>query len=132
MGRRTQLLVAALLVLVTVGYGVFQARSYLTGPSLQILEPKNGATITAPTYTVRGTTDRAAHVRLGGRTIPIDPKGAFREKLVTPDGFGTFEVAVTDRFGRTVRERIELYGVAPEFLAATSSEATTTRKAETE
>lgn len=101
---------ALLLILVTVGYGVFQARTFITGPSLTVLHPAPGATIKGATYEVRGATDHATHVTLNGRPVSLSVNGNFTETLVTPDGYGTFIIEVTNRFGQSVYEQIEIVG----------------------
>ena len=99
-----------ILIGLTVGYGIFQARTYLTGPSLTVTRPAPGALIEETTYVVRGHTKHTAHITLNGRTIPLDVDGNFSETLVTPDGYGVFVVTVTDRFGKQVQEKVELVG----------------------
>lgn len=101
---------ALFLFIVTLTYGIFQARTLIQGPSLAVLSPRPGETISSVLMDVRGNTENVTRVSLNGQTIPMDTKGVFTTKLVTPEGYGVLLVEATNRFGRHQEERVEFLG----------------------
>ena len=106
--------VALGLVVLTLAYGLFQARTLIGGPELVILYPTPGATVSGPVYTVRGTAHNISRVRINGRPITTDLAGGFAETLVTPLGYGVIVVEAENRLKRYASERIEFVGIPEE------------------
>jgi len=98
------------LVLVTVAYGLFQARTLIEGPELTVISPAHGEHLTETLLEVRGVARNVTRVSINGRPITTDPEGAFTETLVTPAGYGVILVEAENRFGYHAEERIEVYG----------------------
>ncbi len=111
MGDRYGKYVALLLVLASVGYGLYQARMLIQGPLLTVYAPREGVTETAQLMEVRGKVENVTRVRVNGRTITTDPEGVFSEFLVTPDGYGVVLVEAEDRFGYRTAEKVEIFGM---------------------
>ncbi len=111
MGDRYGKYVALVLVLVSAGYGLFQARMLLTGPTLVVHTPREGVTEVAQLMEVRGRVENAIRVRVNGRAITTNPEGVFGEFLVTPNGYGVVLVEAEDRFGYRTSQRIEVFGM---------------------
>jgi hypothetical protein len=101
---------ATCLVLVTFGYGLFQARALIVGPQITLFSPTPGNTLLGTTYTVRGKAQHVSQVTLNGRPIPLDAKGVFEETLLVPEGYGVLLLEGNNRFGRTVAKRIDIVG----------------------
>lgn len=101
---------ALFIFIITITYGVFQARTLIHGPSLLVSSPKSGETITTVLMNISGTTENVTHVTLNGQPITMDTSGAFTSKLITPKGYGVMLIEASNRFGRHQEERIEFLG----------------------
>lgn len=101
---------ALALVLVTVTYGIYQARTLIHGPVLTVREPHAGAMLESTLMEVHGHADNVTRVTINGRPIALDTSGTFKEKLVTPNGYGVLLVEAYNRFGHRTQERIEFVG----------------------
>ena len=110
---RTPLYVSLLLVTLTVGYGVFQARHLIVGPVITLSHPIAGETLRDPTYEVQGTVKNITRLSIHGAPVIADVQGAFSARYSTPRGLGIIHDTGEDRFGRTTTTRVEIYG-APE------------------
>jgi hypothetical protein len=102
---------ALVLVLASVGYGLYQARMLIQGPMLTVYAPREGVTEMGQLMEVRGKVENVTRVRVNGRTITTDPEGVFSELLVTPDGYGVVLVEAEDRFGYRTAQQIEVFGM---------------------
>lgn len=89
-------------LLVALGYGLFEAWPLLAGPSLAIENPADNATFPGGIVTVRGRTARAALLTLDGAPLSHDQDGTFSSTLTFPRGGSILTFVATDRFGRTV------------------------------
>lgn len=95
-------------VLIIIGYSIFTAKDYLSGPKIVILEPQNGANISTSSIKVRGNVSKIKEIYLNDRPIFIDQSGDFEESLVLEKGYNAYLLKVNDRFGRNTEEKIEL------------------------
>ena len=110
MRRKGGAYTALVLIILTVAYGLFQARTLIQGPILEIAYPTPGETITGQLYEVRGNAYNVSRVKINGRAITTDLEGNFRETMVTPDGLEVLFIEAENRLGRYTSERIEIYG----------------------
>jgi len=108
-GRSGAYAAVALLVL-TVAYGLFQARTLIQGPVLTVTFPRPGETVVGELYVVRGNAQNFSRVKINGRAITTNLEGDFEETMVTPDGLGVLLVEVENRLGRYTSQKIEFYG----------------------
>lgn len=106
----TSHIAAIALVLITAGYGLFEARALLAGPLLSVDFPQNGALVYGTLYEVRGDASQVSRVSINGRTASLDKHGSFNEPFLTPKGGGTLVVRAEDRFGRMSERRIDIHG----------------------
>ncbi len=108
----TKLLIktSALLIIIVlvIGYSYYQARSFLTGPSITILSPQSGAALKDALVDINGRAENISHIALNDRPISIDEEGTFREKLLLSPGYNIMEITAEDRFGRGTTEILEL------------------------
>jgi hypothetical protein len=109
----SSLTVALVLILLTVGYGVFQARTLIVGPTLVVHEPRPGKTLTNTLMEVRGTATNVTHITVNGRPATFDLSGNFKETLLTPEGYGTILIEAENRFGRKVSTQVDIMGAPP-------------------
>lgn len=98
------------LAALTLAYGLFQARTLMSGPVLAVTYPMPGSTVSGPTFTVRGEAHNVSRVRINGRAITTDPAGGIDEELATPDGYSVLLIEAENRLGRYTSERIEFVG----------------------
>jgi len=108
--NKNKYIFAVLLCALTVGYGIFQARTLIHGPTLIVLSPLPGETISGKLMSVTGNTQHVTHVQVNGKSVTIDISGKFSETLVTPEGYGTILVEAKDRFGGHVAKKIDFFG----------------------
>lgn len=102
--------VALILTVVTVGYGIFEARSVMTGPELRLRSPTAGSTIESPSFVVEGTAKNVTRLRINGRAVTTNQTGAFSETFVTLDGYGMLLLEAENRFGRSTKSEIAYMG----------------------
>lgn len=102
--------VAFVLTVVTIGYGIFEARSVMTGPELILRSPTAGSTIESPSFVVEGTAKNVTRLRINGRSVTTNQAGTFSETFVTPDGYGMLLLEAENRFGRNTRSEIAYVG----------------------
>lgn len=102
------------MLLGTLSYGLFQARTLMTGPELTVTHPLPGETQHATLMQIQGTVHNVTRIQINGRTVTTDPSGTFSDTLVTPRGYGVIVVQAENRFGYQTEERIEFYGNPPD------------------
>jgi hypothetical protein len=116
-----------LVVILLVGYTLFQAKNLIRGPVLVILEPKDGATVPYEIVTVKGTTENVSAITLNDSPIFIDKEGKFNEKIVAPVGYSIVKLSAKDRFGTEVIKYLHLIlKGSPEQVVSKSLVSTTT------
>lgn len=103
---RVSLLV--ILVILILGYGLFQARNLILGPEITVLTPTNGENLSNPLIIVSGSATNITLISLNDRQIFVDKQGNFSEKLLVPPGYTIIKLAAQDKFGRTTKKLIEL------------------------
>jgi hypothetical protein len=97
-----------IVVLLVIGYGIFEARRILEGPRITLTYPIDGSAVGGPVVTVKGTVKNAAFITLNDRQILTDDKGNFEEKFSPPPGLAIIEVAARDRFGRAIDKQLQI------------------------
>jgi len=98
----------AVIITIVVGYSYYQARSFLTGPSVTILSPQSGASLKDMLVEINGHAKNISHIALNDRPISINEEGTFVEKLLLSPGYNIMEITAEDRFGRGTTEVLEL------------------------
>ena len=91
---------------VFVGYGVFEGRRIVEGPSLTILSPLDGSATSSTKVVISGRTSNIAFLSLNGKESYTDSRGYFNETLSPPPGYTTVSITARDRFGRQVARTI--------------------------
>ncbi len=107
--RIAKITASAVLILVIVAYALWRSLAYARGPHITILEPLDGASISAPTAFIRGSVERSNNVTLNGKAISIDEQGNFTETLIVFPGVNIITFEASDQFGRSVETRIQLF-----------------------
>jgi len=98
---RGKLLLALLAFGAIVGYGLFEARTYLTGPTLSLSVPPNTS---SSMLIIAGVAGSATELTINGEKVSTDQHGAFSHTTVLAPGYNMLTALAKDRFG-TVREK---------------------------
>ena len=61
------------------------------------------------TITITGKVSNMVFLSINERSISVDTKGYFEEKLLLSPGFNIIEIKARDRFKKEVRETIKIY-----------------------
>ena len=96
------------LVLVIVGYSLFQAQKLITGPVIEVYTPQNGATYSQTLIEIGGRALNTAHLNLNGRKIFTDKEGYFKEKLLLSPGYNIIKLDAVDKFKKYTEKTLEL------------------------
>lgn len=83
-----------------LGYSLFVAMPYLRGPSLTIVTPVEGGTVTSPIISIYGKTERVSYLAINDLPVPLLEDGTFAVERAYPPGYTVFTVRARDRFGR--------------------------------
>ena len=100
--------IVTLLVLIIVGYSLFQAKKLITGPVIDIYTPQNGATYNQTLIEIDGRALNTAHLNLNGRKIFTDKEGYFKEKLLLSPGYNIIKLDAVDKFKKYTEKTLEL------------------------
>lgn len=96
-----------LIALIAV-YTYTKSNDFLEGPTLVIESPQDGSTLSESYVLIRGTAKNIATISINDRPIFVDESGYFREGLLLAQGYNIITVKISDRFDRTVVQKLEL------------------------
>lgn len=99
---------ALALVVLILGYGLFQARTLIQGPTLTLLSPSNGSSVSDSLVEIVGQAAHVSEIALNDRAIVIDEEGMFREHVLLGEGYNIMTLEARDRFGREVSSTLEI------------------------
>ena len=119
-----KIFIISLLFLVIIGYAYFRAHDFLVGPSVAIIEPKNGKSFDSPDIIVSGTAKNISFLTLNGLQIYTDESGAFNRKLLLSQGYNIITLVGKDKFGRETKKTIGLVYFSPNSQATTTNDET--------
>ncbi len=97
-----------LLLLVIVGYSVFQAQKIIRGPIIEIYNPQNGTTFSQSLIEIEGRARNIAYLNLNDRPIYTDKNGYFKEKLLLLPGYNIIKLDARDKFKKYTEKKLEL------------------------
>ncbi|MEN9524465.1 MAG: hypothetical protein RL536_534 [Candidatus Parcubacteria bacterium] len=100
---------AVLIILVIIAYALWRSLAYARGPHINIIEPVDGASISASTTVIRGNVERANNITLNGRTVTIDELGNFSEIIIVFPGINIITLDAKDQFERMVETQLRLF-----------------------
>lgn len=118
-GFNVKRLIVFLGVLVILGYGLFNARSLIMGPTLEIFSPTKDLETSENPINIKGQVKNATFVSLNEKPISVDTEGFFEEKLLLSAGFNTIQLKAKDRFKNEVVKNIKVY-----YIQSTSTKET--------
>lgn len=106
--KRLEFGALGLLIIITIGYGLFRAYPLVAGPSIIIFNPQDGDMVASSTFELSGQVKRANMITLQGRPITIDTDGYFSETLVPHAPYTILVLAATDAYGETITKTIRV------------------------
>ena len=98
--RRFSIVALLFLVLLFIGYFVYQSRAWVIPPKLMLESPADGAVFAEGAISVGGTVAPGALLTINGREAYSDEARKFSFELLLPPGVHTIEVKAQDRFGK--------------------------------
>lgn len=96
------------IVLMVIGYILFQYNSFIFGPPLSVSSPKNGELIQKSVVQVVGKTDPYATVMVDGEEILVQLDGSFKKSLFVFPGNKTITIIAKNRFGKETRTTVNI------------------------
>ena len=93
-------------LLCIVGYGIFEARRIIAGPSLSIDSPTDGSATSTTLVTVVGRVQNISFLTINDKPASADEEGRFVYRYSPPMGYTALTARATDRFGRKVEQRV--------------------------
>lgn len=94
------------LFIMLVGYGLFEARRIIAGPTIVITSPKNGSATSTQALVITGIAHNISFLTIDDKPAYTDGAGNFSLTLSPPTGYTVVTVAATDRFGRSNRKSV--------------------------
>ena len=106
--RPLSVLLFSLLAIVILGYGAFEARRIIEGPTITIYMPKSGSATSSMGVVIAGNAQNISFLTINDKPGFTDQQGNFSETLSIPPGFAVLTVAATDRFGRRTSKSVSI------------------------
>lgn len=103
-----QVAFAFLIVVVIIGYIVFQYSSFLFGPELVVESPKEGLRVEENIVDVSGTTDPYASVLVNNEDVYVKLDGTFKKTLYLFEGNKQITVIAKNRNGKETKKVINV------------------------
>ncbi len=114
--RFTTLALIVFFVLVA-GYGIFEARGLLFGPTINV--SGQTATVQDPYVVIQGRADRISSLSMNGNPVQVTETGVFAQPYLLAAGSNKIILDATDQYGRERSRVIEI--MYTPRLSATSS-----------
>lgn len=99
LGLLLRVMVVISLVVVFIGYILWQSRVFITGPVIAVTVPPPAITSNS-SVTVSGSVENIVWIKINDRNIITTPEGDFKESVVLASGYTILELSAADRFGR--------------------------------
>ncbi len=98
----------AILVIVIIGYSLFQAQKLLRGPVIEVFSPENGSTYSQTLIQIEGRARNTAYLNLNDKPIFTDKNGYFAEQLLLSPGYNVIKLDAKDKFKNYIEKRLEI------------------------
>jgi hypothetical protein len=95
-------------ITIVLGYGTWRALLFIQGPSITVETPRNGVVVSDPFIEIRGSAKNISFITLNGARIYLNDEGVFDEHMLLAYGYNVITTEAVDRFGRKVRDDIEV------------------------
>ncbi len=91
-----------------IGYGFFEARRLLEGPSIVVLSPQDGSATSESLLTIEGVARNISFLTINDKPALTDESGHFTKKMAAPPGVAVVSVEGVDRFGRKASSDVRI------------------------
>lgn len=91
---------AGIVIVMVLGYLVFQYAKFLNPPRLEVSEPKDGQIVTSRLVTVSGRTDSDAAVKINNQPIVTNEDGKFTVQIQIYERTTEISIKATSRSGK--------------------------------
>ncbi len=112
---RLSLFAGLLVIVLTLGYLLWQVISINSTPSLQIFEPKPGDIVRSSVVSVHGKTEPGNSVSINGQTVFVDGNGEFRTTIGLGNGQQMLTFAAKNKFDKIITKTVSLVADVPEL-----------------
>lgn len=99
-------IVIIVVIVLVVGYGLFEARKLIEGPVISIESPQDGAATSSDIVTIIGNAENIAFLTINDGPAYTDESGRFVYQYSPPPGYTVVTVAAVDRFGRRASKSV--------------------------
>ena len=106
--RTLRIFAISIIILLLVFYGYRQANRLITGPSITVFEPIDGASITGQEVTIKGLAENIAFISLNDQSIFVEENGNFSQKLLLSPGYNIITLKARDKFDNETETVLEL------------------------
>ena len=89
-------------------YAIYQLSGVTHQPKLNIDSPVNGATVKNELITISGRADGLIRLSLDDEKVTLQANGQFATELLVAEGYNIITLSGADRFGRTVKKKLQL------------------------
>jgi hypothetical protein len=105
--RYTGIVMIAALI---IAYAIWRSLNYARGPQIEVIEPANGASVSASTVVIHGQALRVNSLFLNGNSVSVDQQGNFNETVIVFPGLNVLTLSANDQFGRSTEKELEIVG----------------------
>ncbi len=98
-------------ILIFVAYGIFNARNFIFGPSIEVVEPEANLLSENRLISIKGFAKNTSFLKLNNRSIFTDKEGYFNEKLLLNNGYNIIQIVGRDRFRNETKKEFRVYYV---------------------
>ncbi|MBP7832988.1 MAG: helix-turn-helix domain-containing protein [Candidatus Levybacteria bacterium] len=95
-------------VLIILGYIMYQFSFLVVGPKLEIQSPKEGSVVSENIVVVSGKTEPSANVLVNGEDVYVDLSGAFKKTLYLESNQEQIEIVAKNRYGKETKKQVEV------------------------
>jgi len=106
--RRIKIGLISLSVLIVVGYTSYEIQKIIFGPRINIINPKNGMSVSESLTKISGSTQNVNDISMDDRKIFVDEKGNFNEQILLSYGYNLITIKASDKFERKVEKTLEI------------------------
>ena len=106
--KNIKITIILLLILLVVGYTLYEVQRIVMGPKIIIDSPKNGITVSTSSLEIIGTTKNINDISLDDRKIFVDEKGDFDEVLLLSPGYNVIDMKASDKFDSETEKTLEV------------------------
>ena len=112
-----------ILIIIIVGYALFNSRIFIKGPQLIIESPTDGQSLSERKITLTGKTINTSFISVNDRAILIDEQGNFDVPIIMQSDYNQIVIKAHDKFNRQVTKTLRLvYNSSDELETVTDEE----------